>query len=435
MSSIPYPSQARTTAAGRLLLAGLIALAVIPAAAQPTWWSADPKAGLTAAGQSGKGLALYFETDQSSACQKMNEETWPAVDKARADRNYIWLRFNPREHQKFFEYYDVFRTPELVILDSKASEKGRLQGFKDAELILDMLESIYRNESGSNVVVLPNGEVVTVAERQKMIEAAREGEGRHFIFDNFEKYNELGDMDASRADPYMNRDLAIRIEPSMGLYNSRALYIGADPVEGQAPPVNPAAVIRLDISSGQGKDLSDVELVEGRVRVTFHTRVIKLEEQARELACLVITKNSDPPPTVQTLIPDEKVRTVTLYSRLKEWEPRTVTSEPFNFRTHKAWLLMWVNQTGHAYLVDDLTVDLLSAVEGDGRDPNARRTPNPLSILQGSSQLPPLFRTLDKNGNGRIERAEVPSYFLGAFDDADGNSDGVVEIGEQPKQK
>lgn len=435
MFKITYPSHVLSGGALRLILCGACFLAPLPAFAQPTWWTADPKAGLTAADQSGKGLALYFETDRSSACLEMNEKTWPVVDTARADRNYIWLRFNPQQHQKFFEFYDVFRTPEIVILDSKAREKGRLQGFKDADIILDMIEAIYRNESGSNVVVLPNGEVVSVEERAKMIEAAREGEGRHFVFDNFEKYNELNDIDSARAEAYMNREKAIRIEPSMGVIKSRALYVGADVVEGQTFPVNPAAVIRFDVSKGQSKSLENVELVEGRVRVEFLARAINLDEQARELACLVVTKITDPPPTIQGLVPDENVTAMTLYNRIKEWENRSVTSAPFNFRTHKAWLLLWVNQAGHAYLVDDMKVDLLPAEGGDESAAQAKRTPNPLAILHGNANLPAIWRVLDKDGNGRIEKTEVPAYFHGMFEDADGNGDGVIEIGEPPRKK
>ncbi len=65
--------------------------------AEPKWFAGTPKEALQLADQTRRGLVLYFETDQSGECQRMNKETWPKMDGEQAGQKFVWMKLNPND--------------------------------------------------------------------------------------------------------------------------------------------------------------------------------------------------------------------------------------------------------------------------------------------------------------------------------------------------
>ncbi len=409
-------------AAFPLILAGMLS----PVSAEPKWFPGTPKEAQALADQTKRGLALYFETEQAADCQKMAKETWPKLDGEKAGQSVVWVRLNPKEKDssKFFDYYDVFQTPEIVVLDAKTKERGRIKGFVEPQTLMDLLTSM-QTESGGGKVILPTGEVVAEEEFQKARAQRKANEKEnHFYYESFDKLKSLDQAEPGRFDVYVNK-LDIQIDPNNGVLHSPGLAVRALVHPKMEEAANPAAAIRIDLSLG----LDKVDLIEGRMRIAFTARVLNLTDKAMPIGRVRIVNRTDPPYSDKG-----EVYTIALFKKFSEWGDRVVETKSFNFRTQKAYLDLWVDAVNQWYYVDDLRVDLLppdTQKETAAMTPEKKIVPHPETILEGGTTGNKLFDAFDLNHDGRVDiEHEIPEFMRPAAKQYDKNHDGFIDIGE-----
>jgi len=402
----PALARALVSRGGVALLVAAFALRTGRPPAAPPWWSGDRAEVPQLAAQTGKGVVLYFETPEAEGCQRMEAETWSQISAREADENFIWMRLQPERHPSFFSWWQIHQVPEIVVLDSRMGEQRRFKGYVGAEELLEKLSSIPRDKP--SVLTTTDGRVVapqdpTLADRHREETAA----GGHFFYESFDGFRSLEAIDSPLFIPISKA--ASRIDPKAGLFGSPCLTIDSG--------LQSSAALRLDVSHG----LERVAQIEGRVRVRVLMQALDVGEEITEVAALTIVKRGEPLGSIFA-----RHFFLTLSNRHSQWYEREVASEPFNFRTHKAYLTFQVNAPGKSFMVEDVRVDLLPADAA-------------LAVQVGSaSERPPLlapptepavFRSYDKNGDGRIGRDEVaPGNPL--FDALDLNGDGYVTLTE-----
>lgn len=433
-------------AVAALAAMALAALCFAPrrAAAEPEWWTGSMGDLKKAAQQGGKWIVLYFEADAAVSCIRMNEQTWPGISPADG-ANYLWGRVNAKNEKDktFFDYYQVYQTPELLVLDAEGNEKSRLKGFVEPEPLKELLRNAYQPTASASTgkrIMLPDGSIVDEAEYKKRQEdSAKQFAGEDYFW--YESFDALASLDPPRFNILVQT--AVELTPADGKYNLPGLYIGADirTVGGSfaAPKVNPAAQIQVALSEGrEGRRLSDVDLVRGVMRVTLALRVKKLiYDGAQDLVELILVPRGQSPDS-----PSAKRTYQNLRKDNNAWTEKYVETEAFNFKEFDAYLRIRVNNPGEGIYVDDLRVELRP--EGDVVATTAVRTPDPVGFL-GRMNLgggDAIFRSFDSNGNGRIERGEVVDQqkidFLNlyqGFNGIDLNKDTIIDEAEWRQKK
>lgn len=403
--------------AGPFILATAALLLLNPderkADAEPTWWP-DAKQVPELATQTGRGVVLYFESPKAADCVKMDRVTWPAISQKEADANFIWLRLNPQDHSTFFTHYEIFQTPQIVVLNHELKEVLRIPGFVDAPMLMPQLEQVPKGEV--SVVTSPSGQVVQAANEHQALthrqSIAAEG---HFFFESFDDYKHMSDIQSPLFQPIAPS--ASRIEWRGGVYGSSCLIIDSGSM--------PNASIRIDISPG----LDQIDQILGRMRVKVRLRAIEVGQDAANVGALVIVNSNEPATS-----PRAKRHFFTLANRHSEWYEREVVTDIFNFKTQKAYITFQVNWPAQSFGVDDLTVDLLPPTDNApiaaAATPIAppAAAPDPTALLAPPTE-PPLYRKHDKNKDGLITRDEMKDNPR-LFDLWDLNKDGVINLKE-----
>jgi len=235
--------------AGRLLI--LAAAATLPATvvAAPEWNPRYKEIPQVLA-QTGKGLVLYFETQGAAACRKMENETWGAIGRERAD-DFVWLRVNPRDHADFFEYWQVIQVPYVIIMDCRFGEKVHLKGFIPPERMAAHLSEVPRGKPW--VLTTADGRVlVRASEDETLAHHTMFEDQKSFYAENFDDVKYIGGLRRRQFVP-VNQS-ASRIAQGDGILESACLIIDSAKRRG--------AAMRVDLYKG----LKDVEQIVGRMR-------------------------------------------------------------------------------------------------------------------------------------------------------------------------
>lgn len=441
-----------TRFAGRswpLALAALLAaFSLAPAAqAEPEWWAEEAEKAMEAAKAGNKPIVIYFETEKADDCVRMAQDTLPKISSGR----FIWIRMRPDTHQKFFEYYNIFQTPQIVGLSPDGDEKGRILGFVAPDLLNPTLEEmlaasapapaplpgVKATPTPSPKVIYPDGRIGTREDYENEIKQMKASQAdaekaNYFLYEGFDAHNSLDQLVPLGFDPLIRHTM--RVDPVAGRYNSPALYIGSDLKTGVQMSINPAVVMRIDLS----KNLDKVQAARGSLRVRFKARVSKLPVDLTEVARLIIQKKEETPPPLlvtQRKLQNDDNRAVPIKLKMgqTQWIDKEAPSPEMDFRNEKAYLMLWVNNIGDSWVMDDLVVE----IEGAERLV-ARVLPDPIRLTAPPDKTNSfLFTAADVNKDGKITRDEVAPSFQKLFDGYDLDGDGVIREGvkEVPKKQ
>lgn len=419
-------------------LGALAALAMASAAyAEPEWWKGEAEDALGAAKSGGKGIVIYFETEQADDCVRMAQDTLPKASSGK----FIWIRMRPDTHQKFFEFYSIFQTPQIVALNADGDEKGRILGFVELEVLNSQLDDMLAAPvapapaPGVNAtptpppkVIYPDGRIGTKEDyenelKQMKAHANEVRKANYFLYEPFDEHNSLDQLAPLGFDPLIRHTM--RVDPVAGKYNSPALYVGSDLKTGVSMSINPSVVMRIDLS----KNLDKIQAARGSLRVKFSARATRLPEGHTEIGRLIVQKKEEnPPPLVITQRkPDERNSIpVKLKNTQTQWIEKEVPSPPMDFRKDKAYLMLWVNQIGEGWVLDDLIVE----IDGGGERMVARVIPDPIRLTAPPDKTNSfLFTAADINKDGKVTRDEVAPSFQKLFDSFDLDGDGVIREG------
>ncbi len=388
------------------------------ARAEPTWQS-DPTLIPQLAAQTGKGVVLYFETAHSEDCARINESTWPGLPSVIADEQFLWLRLNPQDNQSFFSHYEIMTVPEIVLLDSRFGEQFRLKGFVEADTLRVILRDIPRGRpvlattgAGQNVGISAPGSATSGSgESTEGIE-----KGQNFYTENFDRFSGIDAM-RSHLFEFIPR-AACRIDPSGGMGASPGFVVDSGSSE--------AGRLRMDISFG----LARVDQVIGRMRVGARFRALELDKEVQGVAVVTIVPSGGDPDA-----PEARRETMYLAERHFAWTAREVTTPDINFRSDKVFLSLQVAGPARSFVVDDIVVELLPASHPGqpqvalGEGPPKTGGPDPLSFLDRTAEQGE-FGRWDADGNGIVERHEMPAEMVGLFEIFDLDENGTVTFTE-----
>jgi hypothetical protein len=379
--------------------------------AEPSWID-NPKNAPTIAAQTGKGVVMYFESPQAEECKRMQEETWIRINRDEADENFLWLRLNPQEHQNFFTYYEVFQVPEIVVLNSNFEERIRLQGFVEDWVLLERLKEVPRNKS--SVLTTSDGRILP-ANDPAQAKANRESILREkpFFYESFDDFTSIDQMRNSMVFSPVAL-AATRIDPLSGVYGSPCLVVDAG--------TQHFASVRLVVGLG----LPRVEQVEGRMRMRVKMKAVNVTDEISNVAALETARLG------QDYDPATKRYFVTLSNAHDQWFEREIISEPFNFKSSKAWVTFQVAWPGMSYLVDDVRIDLLPPTDDMIVAAPVQTVADPSALLATPTEHP-IFQSFDRDRDGRIKRSEIAPSLITLFDAIDANKDGVITQAESDR--
>lgn len=262
-----------------------------------------------------------------------------------AVRDFIWMKLNSKDHPAFFKYWQVHLVPEIVVLDGRMRDRLRLKGSVAPRAILDQLVQIPREDA--LVLTLPDGSSLAKSNRFAHVEAYQPGRYKgHFYYEPFDTFRRVGAIESPLIVPVTQAES--RIETEKGHHDSGALVISAGSKS--------TAEFRIDISDR----LNLVDQVTGRLLVEiFMKRGSGFGREPKRVGHVAIVPLGERPdalgvPTFPILLGGTRGRL---------WVERSVVTEPFNFRTHKAYLFLKASGHGTSFMVDDLRVDLLPVDE------------------------------------------------------------------------
>lgn len=344
---------------GSLLLFALASLG-----AEPEWWTGTPKELLKEARQEGKSIVLYYESKDSSECERMNSETWAMLEEKSASQ-FLWKRCTSGEPsaEKFFETYQITSTPSIVVLDGERRERGRIQGFIAPDVILGMLEQLPSHDDPDSGRILTFGDGLILTPEQVLDPKFNSAQHSYYLNETFDSIGSIGELDKSRYDLILNPEQSIRIVADEGFTSSSALMIA-----GSGAPQSPAdgaasAVVQINLSTG----FNEIDLKLGYLEARFRIRVTKLPPVSlTEVFALTVTPSVHKPPTVAD-IQGRYRETSRFYPRSgqhTQWAEIVLrSSRPVNMKSDAVWLTFWVNGESSAYVVDDLRVRLMTEAQ------------------------------------------------------------------------
>ncbi len=397
--------------------------------AEPAWWTGDHLDVLKAAEQSNRLILIYFESPAAEDCMKMTEETWKTYDPALTEKKFIFWKIAPDESGAFlFEKFDVYQTPEIVVVDGKTREKARIKGYIGAKELDDQLALISKGGQESEIVINSDGTTQNLKENQAQrketrrkneeeAQKAREQQKKknYFLFEDFDvECSTLEQLNARVPfNAYVNPLRSFYLDLTGGKYNSHGLFISTlkyQKIELDLP-TQPAMAVMMDISKG----LDKVQLIEGRLRVTMDLRSVSLlDGKAIDVGFVSIVPKDQKPPSIRELKANGALtNSFTLMNQQRVWQSKSTTTPPFNFRTNKAYLHLWVDFLKQGYYIDNLRVEVLSPTEDTAEQTIAQTMPEPDDIFKFELEegIPREFVVFDKNKNGRLERSEIPADF------------------------
>lgn len=324
----------------------------------PPWWTGSVQDVPSIVGLTGKGVILYFETPSAAACKQFDEETWSAIDPDYADGNYVWLRINSKDHPEFFSYWQVFQVPEIVALDHHLRDLFRLKGFTPASELVGYLATFERQEPIN--VGAPSGKTYPAHMLSQVgpIERKEKSLG-HFFSENFDDYGYLASIPQDYYFAIVQGECKLQTET----------YLGAKPSLVMDGGELGGALLEFDISLG----LDEVEQVLGRIQVRADVKALRGLGAAPNpvMALSVVPRN------LASDSEEAELFFMSISDSDRSWSERKATSGTFNFRTHKAYLLIGATDVGMAYMLDNIKVDLLPYDDAVPRVTLPKLTPSP----------------------------------------------------------
>lgn len=90
-----------------------------------------------------KSVFIIFDQKSCVYCDMLKENTLTNGDvEKQLDENYIVVIVDINRQPQIAGDYEVFGTPTIVILDSSANETARIEGYVEADELLDTLKEI-----------------------------------------------------------------------------------------------------------------------------------------------------------------------------------------------------------------------------------------------------------------------------------------------------
>lgn len=407
MRKINFKSARRSLTRFRSLGSFLLLFAPVPLSAEPEWWTGEPKELLREARQEGKSIVLYYESNDSSECERMNRETWPMLDEKLASQ-FLWKRCMSGEPsaEKFFETYQITSIPLMVVLDAERRERGRIQGFIAPDVLLGMLEQLPSHDDPDSDKIITFGDGLIFTPEEILDPKFNPAQHAYYLEENFDSNGLLGELDKSRYDPILNPEQSIRIVADEGFTSSSALMIAGSGVPQSPADGAASAVFQINLSSG----FNEIDLKLGYLEARFRIRVTELPPVSlTEVFALTVTPSVHKPPTVAD-IQGRYRETSRFYPRSGHhtaWSEIVLrSSRPVNMKSDAVWLTFWVNGESCAYVVDDLRVRLKTEEQVKGSSHGHVM----LCPLQhdDSGKLSDNFRKFDVNRDLRLSREEFP---------------------------
>lgn len=418
------------------------------ARAEPTWFAGKMSEVSNLAVQTNRWIVFYFQSEKALNCKRMQEETWPKLEPAVADKDFIWVKLEPGKNDSQFKYYEVMISPEIVLVDPKGRERARLRGFVEPDTLMQLLNDVYKTEKAVKseavvepLVMTPDGKFMKKSEYEKAIAANSISFQKYFFYDGFDKTPGLEMLDKARYIPTVLT--SIRIDPADGRFGSPGLFIGAEfSATVKTIPLNPpTAEIWLDLTKGQNdKKLSDTDLAQGKIKVTFFLRAKRMMKEPMDCVELKIVGANE----------DYKAKGKSYKMNLSEAESqyreKWLVTDVISVKQSKVYLRLWVDVPFQGYWIDDIRMELLppdgTEVAGgasDERDPTkALEAVMKGDIDKNEAQTDFWFKGFDKNGDRRIQASELSQAEVASFEflvkktlvQMDTNKDGYVDANE-----
>ncbi len=422
------------------LFAAAVCMIAARAGAEPEWWKGTAKEAAQLAKQNGKWIVLYFESEKADNCIRMNAETWPKLDKTKAEEHFIWMRLEPEDNSDFFNFFEVYSTPEFVIVDGETQERARLKGFVEPDVLLKNLAEVYQPENKKKMVMTNDGQVMTEEKFKEGIEANQKANfGKHFWYESFDMYPSFERLDKKRYQVEPGLRGTSNLEPNGGKYSSPALSVSSDIRTRTSLRQHPSVGIQVKMNEGNdGKALHTVEMIEGKVRLTLALRANHMPEKPTECVQLIVyPKGSNP--TGRTA----RAYTTTLSKLELNWQDKFIETDKVNFKTDQLLIRFYLDDLQQSFLVDDIRVDLLP-LGADISQASSKKEVDPLSMLNLTNKEKSdwQFDGFDVNKDQRIEKREIKdagvfsALFRGkTFEQLDLNRDGYFDITEYNASK
>ncbi len=139
----------------------IVVLAVLPILAilkqtpqNDIQWRTDYKSAKIEAETDGKPLMLYFSASWCDFCRNLARDVWPdsRIEKI-LNESYIPLNIdmNDKKQDPVAQKFNVSLTPTIIIFSRHGREIIRLEGPRNAEQLLEILEDALENERQSNM--------------------------------------------------------------------------------------------------------------------------------------------------------------------------------------------------------------------------------------------------------------------------------------------
>lgn len=119
-------------------------ITVTRANAQEIRWTRSPQAAVDSAQQAGKMILVSVGAEWCHYCKKMDKEVWPDRSLVHLIQdNYVPLKLTDEQHKELVQALQVHAYPTTLVFTSDRRLIARLEGFVDAEKMLDALTQIH----------------------------------------------------------------------------------------------------------------------------------------------------------------------------------------------------------------------------------------------------------------------------------------------------
>ena len=106
------------------------------------WTTRNPVEALSQATVENKPILMYFCTEKSTECQRMNEETFKNNTMVKWSEKFVTVHVKGEDSPDIFRQYGIFRVPSVLILSPNGVEKLRIEGFQTADYLVKELNTI-----------------------------------------------------------------------------------------------------------------------------------------------------------------------------------------------------------------------------------------------------------------------------------------------------
>jgi hypothetical protein len=106
------------------------------------WTTRNPQEALSQATIENKPILMYFGTDKSAECQRMNEETFKNSTLVKWSEKFVTVNVKGEDNPEVLRAYGIFRVPSILILSPNGVEKERIEGFQTADYLVKELNTL-----------------------------------------------------------------------------------------------------------------------------------------------------------------------------------------------------------------------------------------------------------------------------------------------------